>query len=105
MPRRGKDDETEVSWRLIRRGMPVVDRSGELLGHVTRLLGDPHRDIFSGVAFRRGLFGPELTADLSQVGLITEAAVHLLVAGEDPGAPGTGRLDGKGNGAGGRGPS
>lgn len=78
MTRRGKDDETEVSWRLIHRGMPVLDPSGEPLGRVTRLLGDPDRDIFDGIAFRRGLFGTECTALVTQLARITEAAVHLL---------------------------
>lgn len=72
-----RDDETEVSWRLIRRGMPVVDPSGLLLGRVTHLLGDPDRDIFDGVAFRQGLFGPEQQAPVAQFARITEVAVHL----------------------------
>lgn len=80
VPRGAKDDETEVSWRLIRRGMPVVDPGGEVLGRVTHLLGDPDRDIFAGVAFRKGLFGPEYTADLEVLARITEAAVHLRVS-------------------------
>ena len=77
VPRGGLDDETEVSWRLIRRGMRVVDPAGELVGRVTRLLGDPDRDIFDGIAFRLGLFGTEYTVPVAQVARITEAAVHL----------------------------
>ncbi len=77
MPRGGLDDETEVSWRLIRRGMKVLDPAGELLGRVTRLLGDPDRDIFDGIAFRLGLFGTEYTAPVTLVARITEAAIHL----------------------------
>ena len=77
MPRGGLDDETEVSWRLIHRGMKVVDPTGELVGRVTRLLGDPDRDIFDGIAFRLGLFGTEYTAPVGLLARITEAAVHL----------------------------
>ena len=88
VPRGAKDDETEVSWRLIRRGMPVVDPTGEVLGRVTHLLGDPDRDIFAGVAFRKGLFGAEYTAELATLARITEAAVHLRVSvGAAPGEP------------------
>lgn len=90
MARGGTDDETEVSWRLIRRGMPVLAPSGDLLGRVTGLLGDPDRDIFDGIAFRLGLFGKEYTATVAQLARITEAAVHLAVAPEDRGGS-TGR--------------
>jgi len=61
----------------VRRGTPVFGRDGAPLGRVTRLLGDPGRDIFDGVAFRAGLFAPEHAADLRLTAEEAEAAPAL----------------------------
>jgi hypothetical protein len=76
----GDTGEREVSWRLIARGMVVIGRDGEVLGRVTRVLGDPGRDIFDGVALRQALFAPERAARLDRIERITERAVHLRLA-------------------------
>ena len=67
----------------MRRGTPVFGRDGAPLGRVTRLLGDPGRDIFDGVAFRAGLFAPEHAADLRCIARITERGVHVRLTAEE----------------------
>lgn len=87
----------EVSWRLITRGMPVIGRDGLALGRVTRLLGDPQRDIFDGVALRRGLFGPEAEIDQARIVRITARCLYVqpcladLAPPAAPQAPAPGR--------------
>lgn len=77
MVRVSLQDADEISWRAIRRGLPVVGSDGERLGGVSRLLGDPGRDIFSGIAFRRHLLAPECELPLEDIVRIT--AVGIIV--------------------------
>jgi uncharacterized protein YrrD len=44
-----------VSWKVVERGWKVVDESGEELGRVHEITGDPEADIFDGVEVARGL--------------------------------------------------
>ena len=81
----GPADEPEVSWRLVRRGTPVIGREGTRLGRVTRLLGDPNRDIFDGIAFRAGIFAPEHVAELPAIARITERGIFVLLSEAEAG--------------------
>jgi uncharacterized protein YrrD len=44
-----------VSWKVVERGWKVLDESGDEIGHVDEITGDPEADIFDGVEFRHGL--------------------------------------------------
>jgi uncharacterized protein YrrD len=44
-----------VSWKVVERGWRVLDESGEELGHVDEITGDPEADIFDGVQVSHGL--------------------------------------------------
>jgi uncharacterized protein YrrD len=44
-----------VSWKVVERGWKVLDESGEELGRVNEITGDPEADIFDGVEISRGL--------------------------------------------------
>ncbi len=96
IPQQGQAGDPEVSWRLIRPGLAVCGPEGARLGRVTRLLGDPGRDIFDGIAFRAGWFAPEQTASLADIARITERAVHVRPTAGGP------RTGGAGAGAAGR---
>lgn len=65
----------------------MYGRDGALLGRVTRLLGDPGRDIFDGIAFRAGLFAPEHAAPLADIERITERAIMVRLAAGEAGPP------------------
>lgn len=69
--------EGEVSWRALVRGMPVLGADGARLGGVSRLLGDPGRDIFAGIAFRRHLLAPECEVACAEIERITAQAVTV----------------------------
>ncbi len=77
------DEETEVSWRLIATGMPVVASDGAEVGRVTHLLGDPAGDIFDGVGFRHRLWTTHRMAPARMVARITERAVYLNISAAD----------------------
>jgi uncharacterized protein YrrD len=44
-----------VSWKVVERGWKVLDESGEELGRVDEITGDPEADIFDGVEISHGL--------------------------------------------------
>jgi uncharacterized protein YrrD len=44
-----------VSWKVVERGWRVLDESGEELGRVDEITGDPEADIFDGVQISHGL--------------------------------------------------
>jgi uncharacterized protein YrrD len=44
-----------VSWKVVEQGWKVLDESGEKIGRVHEITGDPEADIFDGVEVSRGL--------------------------------------------------
>jgi uncharacterized protein YrrD len=44
-----------VSWKVVEPGWKVLGESGEQLGHVHEITGDPEADIFDGVEVSHGL--------------------------------------------------
>jgi uncharacterized protein YrrD len=44
-----------VSWKVVEQGWKVLDESGEQIGHVQEITGDPEADIFDGVEVSHGL--------------------------------------------------
>jgi|GEM_PF-6708921 len=62
------------------RGMPVWSCDGVRLGGVSRLLGDPNRDIFGGIAFRRHMLAPECEVDSGEIERITSGGVLVRLS-------------------------
>ena len=44
-----------VSWKVVEQGWKVLDESGEKIGFVHEITGDPEADIFDGVEVSHGL--------------------------------------------------
>ena len=44
-----------VSWKVVEAGWKVLDESGDELGRVKEITGDPEADIFDGVEITHGL--------------------------------------------------
>lgn len=78
-----RDDDTEVSWRVIEPGTLVLASDGTPVGHVTHVLGDPDEDIFDGVGFRHHLWTSPRMAPAAKVARITARAVHLNISAAD----------------------
>ena len=70
----GPDDE--ISWLAVTPGLPVVSSDGQVIGHVTHILGDAGEDIFDGVGFRQGLGSPKM---LPQDAIETITGRHILL--------------------------
>jgi len=79
-PPRG-DDSDEVSWRVIEPGIPVIASDGAHVGRVTHVLGDPERDIFDGIGFRRHVWTPHRMVPAAKIARITERGVYLGITG------------------------
>lgn len=75
-----RDDDTEVSWKVIEPGTPVHAADGTPVGHVTHVLGDPERDIFHGVGFRHHLWTAHRMASATAIGRITERRISLRLS-------------------------
>ncbi|HEY1276965.1 MAG TPA: hypothetical protein VGF25_18815 [Thermoleophilaceae bacterium] len=65
-----------VSWFVVEPGWDVVGRSGEQLGEVIGVVGDPDADIFDGLRIET-VDGEERFAPGERVGDITEGRVAL----------------------------
>ena len=74
------DGSDEVSWRVIEPGLPVITSDGTRIGRVTHVLGDPERDIFDGVGFRRHVWTSHRMVPAGMITRITERAVYLGVS-------------------------
>jgi hypothetical protein len=46
--------EPQVSWKVIDAGAAVVSSDGEKAGSVSRVVGDPEADVFTGLAVSVG---------------------------------------------------
>jgi uncharacterized protein YrrD len=72
-----------VAWTMIERGWDVVDASGEKLGHIEEVRGDPNADIFDGIVVTEGLFRGNRTVPSEQVGPIFEGEVRLTIGKDE----------------------
>jgi hypothetical protein len=52
-------EEPQVSWKVIEPGTEVVTSDGEKAAKVSRVVGDPDADVFSGLAVKVGILGGE----------------------------------------------
>ena len=72
-------EEQQVAWTTIEKGMAVIASDGSEIGKVSSVVADEGRDIFSGIAFRHGLFDSEhfIPGDLVDVITPDEVRVKL----------------------------
>jgi hypothetical protein len=49
----------QVSWKVIEAGAPVVASDDEKAGTVSRVVGDPDADVFTGLAVKVGILSGE----------------------------------------------
>jgi uncharacterized protein YrrD len=66
-----------VSWFLIEPGWKVVAVSGEEVGSVDEVVGDPGDDIFNGLSISTSLLGRPRYVPAEQVAEITEGQIRL----------------------------
>jgi hypothetical protein len=70
-----------VSWKVVERGWVVIDRYGDRVGTIERVIGDPIADIFDGVTVKTHHGVHYLPCEV--VGTIAEGEVHLTIRGDD----------------------
>jgi hypothetical protein len=68
-----------VSWLLIEPGWQVIDATGEDVGRVETVTGDPDADIFDGLAIAPGVLARPKYVPAEQVAAITQGTVSLSV--------------------------
>ena len=51
--------EPQVAWKVIEAGTPVLAPDGDKVASVSRVVGDPDADVFTGLAVTMGLLGGE----------------------------------------------
>lgn len=51
--------EPQVSWKVLEPGTPIVSSDGERPATVSRIVGDPDADVFSGLAVKGGILSDE----------------------------------------------
>ena len=71
------DEERQIAWRALDKGTRVYSSDGAQLGKVSHVVADDLKDIFSGIAFARGMLGEEVFAPAPLVESITTEGVHL----------------------------
>jgi uncharacterized protein YrrD len=72
-----------IAYLALERGAPVFDSSGDRIGVVERVLGDPTADIFEGLELGTGpLHTHRMLADVDQIAGIHERGVRLSVGRE-----------------------
>ena len=97
MARRGpvglsSSDDPQVSWKAIESGAKIVSSDGEKAAKVSRVVGDPAADVFTGLAVSVGILSGErfvasehvreIWPDRIQVDL-SKAAIESLDAYEE----------------------
>jgi hypothetical protein len=70
-------DEPQVSWKAIEEGAEVVWSDGKVEGHMTRVVGDPDADVFSGLAIRSGPLSKERYIEAERVRAIWARRVEV----------------------------
>jgi hypothetical protein len=79
-------EDDELAWSAIKPGHRILDRDGEEIGKVHRVLADEGADIFHGVSLRQGMMGPEVEVTADQITRITAERVHTTLGSDDLGA-------------------
>ena len=76
------DEERQIAWRALDKGARVYSSDGAQLGKVSHVVADDLKDIFSGIAFQRGMLGDEIFVPAALVEQITTEGVHLSISGD-----------------------
>jgi hypothetical protein len=71
------DDAPAISYKLLKRGTPIVSSDGIELGTTDRVLENKKEHIFDGIVMRAD--GGERFVDVPEVGRITDAIVTLTI--------------------------
>ena len=77
------DQERQIAWRALEPGARVYSSDGAQLGKLSHVVADDLKDIFSGIAFTRGMLGEEVFAPAPLVETITTEGVHLALSHEE----------------------
>ena len=70
----------EVSWKAIEEDAEVVSADGEVVGRVSRVVGDPDADIFTGLAVDVAILGADRFVPSERVKTIRPGSVELAIA-------------------------
>jgi hypothetical protein len=62
-----EDERPQVSWKGILEDAAVLARDGDEAGRVSRIVGDPNADVFSGLAVTPGRRGGERYVDADRI--------------------------------------
>lgn len=54
-----KDDRAQVAWTAIEERARIFSSEGEAVGRMSRVVGDPEADVFTGLALYVDAFGGE----------------------------------------------
>jgi hypothetical protein len=76
-------EEPQVSWKVIESGTPVIDSDGEEAASVSRGAGDVDADVFTGLAVKSGVLGPERFVPSEQVTGIWPSRVQLALTRDE----------------------
>ncbi len=71
------EEEQQVAWTAIAKGTTVVASDGCEIGKVSEIVADRQKDIFSGIAFREGLFDSQHFVPADLVDVITPEHVRV----------------------------
>jgi hypothetical protein len=71
-----------VSWLLIRRGWDVYSSSGEVVGRIGAVRGEPVKDIFNGIVVRAANSPPRYVPS-ELVSEIVSGRVSLAISAEE----------------------
>ena len=75
--------QPEVSWKAIEEDAQVVSSEGEEAGRVSRIVGDPTADVFTGLAILIDTFGGERFVPAERVSGIWPDRVELSLTGAE----------------------
>lgn len=78
-----------VAWTMVEPGWRVLSGTGEEVGRVAEVLGEPEADIFDGLNVTSGLLGSKDYVPSERVSQILEGEVHLT--GDSVPGPAEGR--------------
>jgi len=66
-----------VAWPMIEPGWKAVEHTGEEVGRVSEVLGDPEADIFDGLHVTKGLLSSTDYVPSERVASIVEGTIDL----------------------------
>jgi len=66
-----------VAWTMVEPGWKVLTDSGEELGRVAEVLGDPEAGIFAGLNVTKGLLSPTDYVPSERVAQINEGEIRI----------------------------